>query len=92
MVQNSSLQERIDGASSFEEAVRIVEGAACFPRQEALKLIHDLYEEYIGPDETGGGDAGNLKHLRKLVESINPTDQEIKDLGMHHLRSYLAHD
>ena len=60
---------------------------------DAKKANKDLYEEFRGDDSTGGGAAGTLERMRRIVNMIHPSDEELQgvEISLSNLHGYLNH-
>ena len=94
MTCSFSLKQELDSVSTFEDAELVVSRAIeKADRAEILKFIRELYEEFVGPDDAGGGCSGTLQHIRTLTEAVSPTDTEVSSWGFDPsaFRSVLRH-
>lgn len=85
-------KERWDNVQNLADVVVIMQGALAAPRDEALRFLGALYEEFRGPDPVGGA-AGTLEAMRLVFHSFQPSEPELRAAGVDPaaLRSYLNH-
>lgn len=84
-----------DVAEDALEAERVVtEALSDGTRPELLQFLGELYKEFIGPDEAGGGETGTLEAMRRVHDFLKPTGEELVSVGINpeHLSAYLHHD
>ncbi len=88
-------KKKRDAAKDASESEGVVNQALhCGDREELLRFLGELYKEFIGPDEAGGGEAGTLDAMRRVHVALQPTDDELALVGVNpkHLSAYLNHD
>ncbi len=63
------------------------------PKTEQLELLAALYEEYVAPDEAGGGCVGTQKRIQQIAQQLSVTDADLLGLGItpHHFRACIFH-
>lgn len=84
-----------DAARNALEAETVVtEALRDAGRAELLHFLGELYAEFVGPDEAGGGEAGTLDAMRRVHDSLQSTNAELVSVGVNpgHLSAYLRHD
>lgn len=84
-----------DSARTAAISVEVVDTALRIGgRTELLQFLGELYKEFIGPDDAGGGEVGTLDAMRRVHDFLQPANEELALAGINprHLSAYLHHD
>lgn len=75
--------EELSRARTWGEAEAVVNQAIhAGNRTELLVFLAALYEEFIGPDTAGGGEAVTRERIKTIASVISPTDGELSTFGI----------
>ena len=93
-MEKSYWMEKLSLAKNLSEAEGVVcEALMHGNRQSLLEFFKDLYEEFSGPDECGGGATGTLSRMALIQSELRFIPAELEKAGIDTdiLKSYFFH-
>jgi hypothetical protein len=80
---NCSWKARLDNAPTWGASETIVgEALSTAERTDQLALMRDLYQEFIAPDQHGGGRDGSRALAQRIACHLGVEDRELLALGL----------